>query len=535
MRIAALSAILVVVILVAGSIGYTAPKGDVDYVPGEVLIITKESSLTDDAIKSSIIKSSPVKPIHIQKQGNIKDNLNRKRIFLLTFDKNADIIKISNALQKNPLVFIAQPDYVYTLQSTPNDPLYSEQWGLQRINAASAYDIETGSDSIVIAVIDSGLDLNHPEFQGKVLPGYDFVNCEQGCTPACAVGEDCTIEDDVPSDFSGHGTKVSGVAVANTNNSIGIASSCPNCKILPVRACYKAVDGTTRCKTTDVLYAIFFSLNDPEGIGLPQNNYIADVISMSFTSTINDPGIHFAITDAYNMGTVSVAAAGNEYTNIERYPAAWPEVIGVGATDENDAKALFSNYGSWVDVGAPGVSIKTTTIGDYGYDSGTSFSAPFVSGLAGLMLSQDPTLTQDQIREKLISTADPIQGNPFLGGRINAYKALLSISSDLKIQNFYQSAVYFPTNQTLYVDFQIVNDGPVRLDNVDLYIDKGSSDPDMSFTIPYIDAGETIYFVLHWTYSQNGQYNASISVDPYNDYPETNENNNLIAFNVVVQ
>jgi thermitase len=395
-----------------------------------------------------------------------------------------------------------------------------------------------GNESVVIAIIDSGLDLDHPEFAGKVLPGYDFVNCEGeggGCTGQyqCDPAEDCNVEDDNLEDFAGHGTLVTGVAGAATNNWLGIAGTCPNCKILPVRACYKGTSGEVYCRLSDINEAIRYAVDNHVMPGIPNNNNVADIISMSFAGEYSG-SVENSLLIAYGTGANLVAAAGNYNNNIERYPAAHEFVIGVGATNQNDVRAGFSNYGSWVDVAAPGVDIMTTSIGGYASAEGTSLSAPFVSGLVGLMLSANPSLTQEEIQQKLVTTADSTTGFEPPIGRINAYKALFASTVDIQILNFEQSATHIARNQTLYVEFDIKNDGPVALQGVSVFIDKDYAGNNMMFAIPHMNPGETVYFNMHWSYPTSGTYHPSITADYDNDYIELNETNNVVAFQVVV-
>jgi len=171
---------------------------------------------------------------------------------------------------------------------------------------------------------------------------------------------------------------------------------CPGCRIMPVRAGFKKSDGRASLESDDIFNALTYAAD-----------YGADVINMSFGSSSNSATISNAVDYAYAFGVVLVASAGNSSTNSYSYPGALDKVISVGATNQADALADFSNYGSWVDIMAPGDTILSTDISGYSYKSGTSMSAPYVSGLAGLMISHNPAWTHEDVRAGIKASADP--------------------------------------------------------------------------------------------------------------------------------
>ena len=220
----------------------------------------------------------------------------------------------------------------------------------------------------------------------------------------------------IPQDGIGHGTHVAGIAAATTNNGQGIAGVCPNCRIMPVRVMDNSGAGTYANIAAGITYAA------QKG---------ARIINLSLGGTAYSQVLHDAVTNA-SLVSVIVAAAGNNNDQILFYPAAYDDaVIAVGATDANDQRATFSNYGSWVDLMAPGVSIWSTWYGG-GYTalSGTSMAAPFASGVAGLVYSRHLNWSANAVRAQLLHTADAIDAlNPgyagLLGsGRLNALNAL---------------------------------------------------------------------------------------------------------------
>lgn len=299
-------------------------------------------------------------------------------------------------------------------KSDTNDTLYSSQWALPKISwnkldaSSSAYNL--ASPSAKIAIIDTGVDYNHPDLVGKVDTGndYDFVN-----------------NDNDAMDDQSHGTHVAGISAANTNNSSGMAGVSINTNnILPMKVLDSQGYGYYSWVSSGIIRAADSG---------------AKVINLSLGGNSNSKTLENAVNYAWNKGAVVIAAAGNSGSPLKLYPAAYNNAIAVWASTQNDTKASFSNYGNWVDIGAPGVSILSTVPLNLdsdgnkdGYSSwgGTSMATPHVSGVAGLLVNKNPTWTATQIRSKLESSADKLtslrdynRGN--LGkGRLNAQKAL---------------------------------------------------------------------------------------------------------------
>ena len=295
-----------------------------------------------------------------------------------------------------------QPTYIeynvaYKACFVPDDQYWSIQWGPRKIEADYAWNITLGNSSILVAIVDTGIDWNHPDLSANYVPlGYDWVN-----------------DDSDPSDDNGHGTHVAGIVAAVINNSIGVAGL-SQVKIMAE----KALNETGYGNAYDLADAITHAVD--EG---------AKIIVMSWGSDSPSILIHNAIKYAYRAGALLVAAAGNNATSNEFYPAAWSEVIAVSATDKNDNLASFSNFGDWIELAAPGVNIFSTIPDDsYAYKSGTSMAAPFVAGVAALTWSKYPELTRDELRSHLHATADDLGQEGFdiyFGyGRINARKAV---------------------------------------------------------------------------------------------------------------
>jgi thermitase len=285
----------------------------------------------------------------------------------------------------------------------PNDPRLDDQWGLTKTRFPGAWNDSRGAGAKV-AIVDSGVNRElatgvyekHPDIS-KIAAQYDFV-------------EGNALADD---DY-GHGTRVTGIAGALTDNGKGVAGGCFKCGLLIA----KVMDANGRATDSRIIAGIDWSLD-----------HGADVVNLSLGGPEDSSFLEDAVNDAYARGAVVVAAAGNTGTTQPQYPAAYPKAIAVSATDRGDGLAYFSSRGDWVDLAAPGTSILSTRVsGDYGAQSGTSMSAPFVSGLAGLLVSQNPDRSPYGIRQRMQDTAldlGPAGYDPRFGyGRIDADKAV---------------------------------------------------------------------------------------------------------------
>ena len=394
----------------------------------------------------------------IERLFNSYEKTHLYNIFKFSVPLDSDILAVVQEYSLDNYVVYAEPNYIYHVCATPNDPDFNVQWALHNtgqtngtidadIDAPEAWDIETGDENIVIAIHDTGVDWDHPDLEVNIwvnpgedlngngivdpsdfndvdddgngfvddIRGWDFVNTTKPVYP----GEDGTERDNDPMDFHGHGTHCSGIASAATDNNIGMAGVCWNCSIMAVRVGYKCVSGGGTLELDDAAAGIEYAANNG-----------ADIISMSWGGYSISELIWDAINYSYSLGVVLVAAAGNAGFNGRLYPAAYDDVIAVGATDHNDSRADFSwwgsNYGSWVDVSAPGVDVYSTLFNDT-YESwgGTSMATPHVAGLAALILSKNPGFNQMEIRTIIRSTTDDVNSEEYIGtGRINAYTAI---------------------------------------------------------------------------------------------------------------
>lgn len=368
-----------------------------------------------------------------------------ERTFRLFFSTEADLAQIIEKLNGSELIELVEKIPVRQMYGPSNDPLWNLQYQHTLMQLDSAREIHFGDTSVAIAVIDGGVNYLHEDLHSEIwinhaedvdgdgflspadldstdadgngfiddVIGWDFVHLPGQGYP----GEDDSLADNDPMDFGGHGTHCAGDAAAATHNGIGVASPGGNCRIMPVRAGMMAQNGQGY---------IYYSA---EGIYYAANAG-AKVISMSYGGSGYSGVAQMAIDYSFSQGVTCVAAAGNDNDTIPKYPASYNHVISVAATDGNDHKAAFSNYGSWVDVSAPGAEIFSTTIGGYGNMSGTSMATPIVAGVAGAVQSMFPAYTPVQVADRVINTTDNIDAlNPAYAGRlgsgrVNIYRAL---------------------------------------------------------------------------------------------------------------
>ncbi len=323
------------------------------------------------------------------------------------------------AYLRNPNVLYAEVNGTYSVVGTftppPNDTYYGTQWQYNNtgqnggtadadLDAPEAWVVTTGSGAVNIAILDTGIDQSHPDLKAKILKVKNFSSSRSS------------------DDKYGHGTHVAGSAAAITNNSAGVAGTCPDCRLFNVKVLGDNGSGSFSGIAAGIIWAA-------------DNG--ANVINMSLGGTTGSNTLRDAVDYAWGKGVVVVAAAGNSSTDSLFYPASYTNVIAVAATDRNDAMASFSNFGaSWVDVAAPGLDIFSTAPDhsnriwgkgkSYGTISGTSMASPHVAGIAGLVWSTGACTTATCVRAAVEHGADAIAGTgtDWAWGRVNAYKAV---------------------------------------------------------------------------------------------------------------
>jgi len=386
--------------------------------------------------------------------------LGLNRVFVLGTSSPIDIIQAVAEYGRLASVAYAEPDYLGQAYTTPNDPSYPNQWGLKNtgqnpggdhpgipgcdIDAERAWDIERGSRDIIIGHLDTGVDLDHPDFVSYYQASVIWRNWDE--IPRNNIDDDGNgyVDDTLgwnfvannnnPQDNSvddrgnplGHGTHTAGIAAAHANNSRGVAGTAWYCQVMPLKVLNQNGWGYYSWWASAIYYAV------AKG---------ARIINMSLGGTDTSTTLRNAVDFAWNSGVVVVASMGNDNNNVPHYPAAYDNTIAVGMTDNDDDRVVPNHngsgsygscYGPWIDLMAPGNWIYSTGWNDtYRYMVGTSMAAPFVTGTAALLLSRNPDLTNNQVRNILCSTAED-HGAPgydtFYGfGRINAYQALQQV------------------------------------------------------------------------------------------------------------
>ncbi len=343
----------------------------------------------------------------------------------LDLDAGESLDKVLAAYRSRADVEYAELNPIISVCVTPNDPSYADQWALSKIHAAEAWDTCRGSSDVVIAVLDTGVDYDHPDLQGNLWTneaervGLPWVDDDDNGYVDDIRGYNFITYANDPRDDHGHGTAITGIIAAVGNNGTDIAGLCWTVRIMPVKVLGADGEGTA----ADAVPAIYYAVANG-----------ADIISGSWGGAEASNALGDAIAYAHAEGVVVVAAAGNSGSGDPYYPAAYPEVISVAATDAADQRWYLSNYGDWVDVAAPGHSVlslraalpgEVTRTRGLARLSGTSLAAPHVSGACALLLAADPFLRCDELHRILTATGDPIQpGICASNGRLNVYTAL---------------------------------------------------------------------------------------------------------------
>lgn len=429
------------------------------------------------------------------KKGKIRENygLTKKRESYkaggFVVYKHGNPTAVLNRLKNEPgVIYAEQNGYVYG-SMVPNDPMYVQQWHMTRIGMEQAWDISTGA-GVIVAVCDSGVRQSLEDLAGtNFMPGYDFIN-----------------DDNDPDDDHGHGSHVCGTIAQTTNNGIGVTGVAYNATIMPVKVLNKNNFGSWDAIANGITYAA-------------DNG--AAIMNVSIGGTSHSDTLQNAVDYAWNQGVLVVCAAGNSNNDYCDYPAIYPNAMAISATTIPDVRASYSNYGPDIELAAPG--------GDYGdedgdghddmvlqntfwhkqtgyyYYSGTSMATPHVVGVAALVKSINPSLTNAQIRNLLITTAEDI-GDPgwdeyFGYGLVDAYAAVLAAGGT-------------PTNQPPNADFTFTTN-----DLTATFTD-ASDDPDGTVVSWDWDFGDTDSSTAQnpsHTYASAGTYSVTLTVTDNED------------------
>jgi subtilisin family serine protease len=437
------------------------------------------------------------------------------RIYTFHIDNEVNILEACEKYNDNPKVEYAELSYFGQGCLTPNDTNFNLQYGLHNtgqtggsvdadIDAPEGWNIETGEQGVKIAIIDSGIEYTHSDISSRIWINYgDPINGidddSNGFTDDYR-GWDFVNNDNDPNDdhTNSHGTHCAGIAGAATNNNLGVAGVDWNCKLMAI----KSMKYNNIILWVDAAAGLTYAAD----MG-------ADIISMSWSGSTPSQTLKDGIDYAYGAGCVLVAASGNYGTSFPYIPASYGNTIAVGATDHYDERWSSSNYGSHLDLVAPGVDIYSTKrSNNYGYITGTSMSTPMVAGAAALLKAQDHTYTQTIIRNILTMTADDEVGDPsedtpgfdiYHGhGRLNIYSAMYGaplkpskpsgpLTGKVGQLLTYTTIAYDPNDDNLYYQW-----------------DWGDSSPSV-WDGPY-PSGQQVSGQHTW--SQNGNFNIKVKV-----------------------
>jgi len=419
-----------------------------EFIPGMLIVKFTDAEAMDSPSITALHEKHLVWSIEMAFKNAVNTRLDH--IYVLHVPEDADIqIIIADYAASSDVVY-AEPNIIGKLCELPNDPYFSFQWPLNNsgqyggvlgcdIDALEAWDIEKGDPNIVIASVDSGVDYHHVDLADNIwlnddeIPDNGIDDDGNGYIDDMVGWDFCDNDSDPIDELTnpqfGHGTRCAGLHSAITNNGMGIAGVCWYCKTMVLR-CYKQPSANALKYAQGTVYAA-------------DNG--ADVINIEMAFGSSSSFLEDAVNYAYGKGCFLVAAAGNHNSSSPHYPAAYDNVTAVAATNQRDERCdeddwgpgYGSNYGDWIDVAAPGNSIWTLNPNDlyvFYLGGGTSLAAPFVAGLAALILSKNPDLTPDEVKSLICENVDPYNSTEYIGtGRINAYKALTEFYSQLDI------------------------------------------------------------------------------------------------------
>jgi thermitase len=402
----------------------------IESVPGEYVV----------RLKKQTINVNSVQKISQKLGAYVKSTIPSLNVIVVKMPVVQTTDSVVKTLNQNSIVEYSEPNFIYHANKTPNDPMYGQLWGMKNIgqadsdgqvgmagvdiDAEAAWDITTGNKNTLIAIIDTGVDYNHPDIKANAWTNAAEANGTPG------VDDDGNgVIDDIhgynaitnsgdPMDDHGHGTHCAGTIGGNGNDGVGVAGVNWEANIMGV----KFLDANGSGTLEDAVKAIAYA-----------NKMGAKVMSNSwggggFSQTLFD-----VIKETNESGALFIAAAGNDYSNNDTspaYPASYQveNIISVAAVDNKGLKAGFSNYGKkTVHLGAPGVNILSSTGGAYDSWSGTSMATPHVSGVAALVWGNETNLTAAEVKARLLTTARPLaglRGKTITGGLLNAYNAV---------------------------------------------------------------------------------------------------------------
>ena len=396
-----------------------------------------------------------------------RQQLGLDRTYRFYIPRGADVRQLAERFAALPGVDFAEPDYIGQGGGAPNDPRFNDQWGLQQVSdadvdAPEAWDIAVG-EPLLIAVLDTGVDSGHEDLRPKIVPGFDFVN-----------------NDTDAGDDNGHGSNVSSILAAATNNGVGVAGGCWNCRILPLKVLDDQNNG-------------FYSWW-ADAMGYAADNG-ARAINISAGGVSPSQTLLNGVIYAYQAGVSIVSITHNDDANLVRYPGAYPHTITVGATDELDRRAdpfcysasSGSNYGNEIDVVAPGELILGAAMnGGYNLWCGTSQAAPLVAGLDGIIRSIYPSVGREGVRHLISSGAEDQVGRVaedvagfdiYHGwGRVNMDRTLEATVAEMSLHVDGKAAtrVFFQTPNALASSYDFIRGDLASLSETSGGVDAGT-------------------------------------------------------------
>jgi len=453
--------------------------------------------------KYQIFKAKKLFPVATNPEYAKKRYDVRNTAMLYTRMDSLTIPKICENFRNSQYVVLSDPDNVYVSYTTPNDSEYPRQWYLTKIEADEAWKYTRGSMDI-IATVTEGVEWYHPDLYDRIwvnpgedidhdgvpmdpddmngldddgngyvddLIGWDFI---EGLDSIVSPGEDGDVQDNNPDDFGGHGTHCSGIIGATTDNSIGIAGVVWSVKLMVLRCDYDTPERGYH-EVGAQIQALQYAYE--KGV---------DILSLSYGSDRSSSTAQYWTNKCYNNGALVFGAAGNENTSDLHYPSGWDFVIAVSAVDGGDRKTNFSNYGSWVDVSAPGKGIFSTWIDStYAGHDGTSMATPIAAGVGALVMGFYPDSTRDFWEYRIMNGVDDINSlNPsYVGqlgeGRVNALKALFGhiwprVNIVGQVLDYNSDNIVCPSETAdviitldLFPDWQMANDMQVTIESYD--------------------------------------------------------------------
>ncbi len=430
-----------------------------EVMPGKIVVKLRNDGSRDGAnsfmlnsITSAYSVSSVKEALPNTRNSKVSRKLNLKNIFIMQVDESTDLEQMVNDLAGHPEIEYAEPVYKCYAEAVVDDPLYDNQPHLPQIKAPEAWDVEFGSNDVIVAIVDSGVDWDHEDLAANIwinedeipengidddnngfvddIRGWDFIDQPYGISPAA--GEDSMDVDNDPMDFHGHGTHCAGIAGAISDNTTGIASASGGATIMPLRIGMRTVDENGTGYASWMASAFIYAVDNG-----------ADVINLSFGNSgqlIADAAKYALLNDV-----LICESAGNENAITPSVLGGLDYVLSVASVDVNDIKATYSSYGQFVEISAPGGDLNAGLAGilstvpypsdfyggaKYTQFQGTSMASPLVASLAALIKSHEPDLSVLELFTRIVETADDVESlnpdyvNQLGAGRINAYRAL---------------------------------------------------------------------------------------------------------------